>query len=108
VEVDATIRTSRETLISTQVIERDSFGKRLPSKKRPVSAPATGRKPGTLAYRIFGAGKAKAPAPAVDSLEEAYRKHGEEYDKFQDARVEGGVKRKEQVARSIFMGGWAT
>ena len=25
-----------------------------------------------------------------------------------DARVEGGVKRKEQVAKSIFMGGWAT
>ena len=35
-------------------------------------------------------------------------KHGEAYDKFQDARVEGGVKRKEQVAKSIFTGGWAT
>ena len=106
-EVDATIRTSRETLIFTQVIERDSFGKRLPSK-RPVSAPATGRKPGSLAYRIFGAGKAKPAKEPVDALQQAYEKHGEEYDKFQDARVEGGVKRKEQVAKSIFMGGWAT
>jgi hypothetical protein len=90
-----------------EVIERDSFGKRLPSKKRPTSAPA-GRKPGSLAYRIFGAGKAKPAKEPVDALQQAYEKHGEEYDKFQDARVEGGVKRKEQVAKSIFMGGWAT
>jgi hypothetical protein len=90
-----------------EVIERDSFGKRLPSK-RPVSAPATGRKPGSLAYRIFGAGKVSKPAKQVDALQEHYEKHGEAYDKFQDARVEGGVKRKEQVAKSIFMGGWAT
>ena len=90
-----------------EVIERDSFGKRLPSKKRPTSAPA-GRKPGTLAYRIFGAGKVSKPAKQVDALQEHYEKHGEAYDKFQDARVEGGAKRKEQVAKSIFMGGWAT
>ena len=52
-------------------------------------------------------GKAK-PAKQVDALQEHYEKHGEKYDKFQDARVEGGVKRKEQVAKSIFTGGWAT
>ena len=78
-----------------------------PCVKRPVSAPA-GRKPGTLAYRIFGAGKAKPAKEPVDALQQHYEKHGEAYDKFQDARVEGGVKRKEQVAKSIFMGGWAT
>ena len=44
----------------------------------------------------------------MDALQQHYEKHGEAYDKFQDARVEGGVKRKEQVAKSIFMGGWAT
>ena len=69
---------------------------------RPTSAPA-GRKPGTLAYRIFGAGKAK-PAPAVkDSLQEAYEKHGEKYDKFQDARVAGGEQGHALKGRTALM-----
>ena len=44
----------------------------------------------------------------MDALQQAYEKHGEEYDKFQDARVAGGEKRKKEVAKSLFMGGWAT
>ena len=81
-----------------EVIERDSFGKRLPSK-RPVSAPA-GRKPGTLAYRIFGAGKAKPAKEPVDALQQAYEKHGEEYDKFQDARASRAARSARRRSRS--------